>query len=237
MTYAPAYHQNRDQSSAVYSKSASSQSRIQEPPLPAPRAVSPGSYLTEKGYAPRDFSNYERHPHSPTSTASYSRNPSLAEHTPIQVPSPTYSQSSRVEQGYYGRDVNSRSGMMVNDYGQMSMQPAIVGSPDYIFTRHEDTESMDDRTPKHAVWLLVRLRKYCFFYLIADLHDLGLARLSASPLLLLLRDIQSSLLRRHPHVLATPTLWTDSVHTHKHGISPIAALANSAPSHLLAETQ
>lgn len=157
MTYTPAFYQNRDKGIGNSSHQTSVEKQTQETgPLPAPQAVLPVSHLTEKYHVFGDSFKQEPNPHSPLSTASYSRNASLVDQPPVQVPSPTYSQSSRAEQGYHGRDVNSRSGMMVDEYGRTSMPSVARNSPDYIFTRHEDAESVDETTSNHAVWLLVR---------------------------------------------------------------------------------
>lgn len=157
MTYTPAYYQNRDKDRVLSSHLGSKGKRVRESSqsLSAPQGVQPVSYLAEKSHASQDSFQHSLHPHSPVSTASYSRNTSFADPAPVQIPSPTYSQSSRTEQGYCGRDVNSRSGIMIDEYGHTSMPPATANSPNYIFTGHEDAESVDEASSNHAVWLLV----------------------------------------------------------------------------------
>ena len=129
-------------------------------PSPTPQSPFPALQTAERTLYPPDPFTNEYSPASPGSATSYSRNPSITEKHPIQMPSPTYSQSSRAEQGILSRDVNSRSGIMYSDQYKDrggSVGSAVHMSPEYIYQRQEDVDVDEDKMSDHAVWLLVSI--------------------------------------------------------------------------------
>ncbi|KAL9115238.1 MAG: hypothetical protein Q9227_001032 [Pyrenula ochraceoflavens] len=162
MTHSPFYYNHSSQAWPSTGKSVAVQraAPFAQSASPTLQTTVPLSHTAQNNlYSSRDPSTNDYHPASPDSTASYSRHPSVGERYPIRMPSPTYSQSSRAEQGILSRDVHSRSEIMSSESNKDrggNMGSSMHMTPEYIYQQHDD-EEIEDRMSNHAVWLLIWL--------------------------------------------------------------------------------